>query len=172
MRSIALIFAPLAFLAFSISSASSDDAQATLPERKAGLWELKTVMDEGNGPHDQTMKLCIDGQMEKNTVSASVLEHKANCSSYDIKSGSGATEVNSDCLYNGRKVTSTTTMSGDFKSAFEIKIQSTTTEPEQKAQSVVVKRTITQLGKYVGESCGDLKAGEAEAADGTRILVQ
>ena len=37
-------------------------------------------------------------------------------------------------------------MSGDFKSAFEIKIQSTTTEPEQKAQSVVIKRTITQLG--------------------------
>ncbi|MBN9248245.1 MAG: hypothetical protein J0I81_12520 [Hyphomicrobium sp.] len=172
MRSTALLFAPLAFLAFSVSSASSDDAKATLPERKAGLWELKTVMDEGNGPHDQTMKLCIDGQMEKNTVSASVLEHKANCSSYDIKSAGGSTEVNSDCLYNCRKVMSTTTMSGDFKSAFEIKIQSTTTEPEQKTQSVVVKRTITQLGKYVGESCGDLKAGEAEAADGTRILVQ
>lgn len=172
MRSTALLFAPLALLAFSVSSASSDDAQATLPERKAGLWELKTVMDEGNGPHDQTMKLCIDGQMEKNTVSASVLEHKANCTSYDVKSAGGSTEVNADCLYNGRKVMSTTTMSGDFKSAFEIKIQSTTTEPEKKEQSVVVKRTITQTGKYAGESCGDLKAGEAEAADGTRILVQ
>ncbi|MBY0559594.1 DUF3617 family protein [Hyphomicrobium sp.] len=172
MRLTALLLALLPVIAFSASSASSDDAQATLPERKAGLWELKTVMDEGNGPRDQSMKLCVDGQMEKNTVSASVLEHKANCTSYDIKSAGGATEVNSDCLYNGRKVMSTTNMSGDFKSAFEIKIQSTTTDPEQKAQSVVVKRTITQVGKYVGESCGDLKAGEAEASDGTRMLVQ
>ncbi len=172
MRSIALLFAPLALLAFSALPASSDDASATLPERKAGLWELKTVMDEGNGPHDQTMKLCVDAQMEKNTVSASIVDHKSNCATYDIKATAGSTVVDSDCLYNGRKVMSTTNMSGDFKSAFEIKIKSTTTEPEQTAQSVVVKRTITQLGKYVGDSCGDLKPGEAEAADGTRTLVQ
>ena len=70
--------------------------------------------------------------MEKNTVSASIVEHKANCTSYDIKSAAGGTEVNSDCLYNGRKVISTTNMSGDFKSAFEIKIQITTTEPKNR----------------------------------------
>ena len=63
-------------------------------------------------------------------------------------------------------------MSGDFKTAFEIKIQSTTSDPQKKDQSVVVKRTITQLGKYLGDSCGELKPGEAQAADGTRILVQ
>lgn len=172
MRSTFLLFAPLAILGFSALAAASDEAAPTLPERKAGLWELKTIMDEGNGPHDQTMKLCVDGQMEKNTVSASVLEHKANCTTYDIKAAGGNTTVDSDCLYNGRKVMSTTNMSGDFKSAFEIKIESTTTDPEQKAQSVVVKRTITQVGKYVADSCGNLKPGEAEAADGTRILVQ
>ncbi len=164
MRLTALLFAPLAIFAFSASSALSDDAQATLPERKAGLWELKTVMDEGNGPRDVTMKLCVDSNMEKSTVSASILEHKANCTSYDIKPAAGGTEVNADCLYNGRKVISTTNMSGDFKTAFEIKIQSTTSEPKTTAQSVVVKRTITQLGKYVAESCGELKGGEAEAS--------
>ena len=35
-----------------------------------------------------------------------------------------------------------------------------------------VKRTITQDGKYMGESCGDLKAGEAMGSDGHKILVQ
>ncbi|CAA2137932.1 DUF3617 family protein [Hyphomicrobium sp. ghe19] len=172
MRSTALLFAPFAIIVFSVLPALSDDTAPTLPERKAGLWELKTVMDEGNGPRDQTMKLCIDAQMEKTTVSTSVVEHKANCTTYDVKSAGGSTIVDSDCLYNGRKVMSTTNMSGDFKSAFEIKIQSTTTEPEQKAQSVVIKRTITQLGKYVSDSCGGLKPGEAEAPDGTRVLVQ
>lgn len=171
MRSTFLLFAPLALLGFA-APAASDDAAVTLPERKAGLWELKTVMDEGNGPHDQTMKLCIDAQMEKNTVSASVADHKANCATYDVKAAGGNTTVDSDCLYNGRKVISTTNMSGDFTSAFEIKIESTTTEPEQKTQSVVIKRTITQVGKYVGDSCGALKPGEAEGADGSRMMVQ
>jgi hypothetical protein len=172
MRRSTCMLVPLALLSLSPLPAMGDQAAQTLPERKPGLWELKTEMDEGNGPKDQTMKMCIDAQMEKNTVEGSIADHKANCSSYDIKAGDGATKVDSECVYNGRKVISTTNMSGDFKSAFSITIQSTTTEPKQTPQSVVVKRTITQLGKFVGESCGDLKPGEAEGADGTRLLVQ
>lgn len=154
-----------------VAMAASDDA-ITLPERKAGLWEMKTTMDEGNGPQDQTMKMCIDERMEKNTVVASISDHKTNCSTYNVKADNGSTTVDADCIYNKRKVLSTTTMSGDFKTAFEIKIQSTTSDPEKKDQSVVVKRTITQLGTYLGDACGDLKPGEAQSADGTRILVQ
>lgn len=154
-----------------ISTALADTAN-TLPERRAGLWEMKTVMDEGNGPRDQTMKMCIDGRMEKNTVSASIADHKSNCASYDIKADGGKTVVDSDCLYNGRKVVSTTNMSGDFKNAFEIKIESTTSDPTKSNQTTVIRRTITQLGKFLGESCGDLKPGEAMGTDGTRMVVQ
>lgn len=165
---------PFAFLALSLPTvpALSEQPAMTLPERKAGLWELKTQMDEGNGPKDQTMKLCIDERMERNTVMGSIADHKANCSAYDIKSSGDSTIVDSDCVYNGRKVMSTTSMSGDFKSNFTITIQSTTTNPKQTEQSVVVKRTITQLGKFVSDSCGDLKPGEAEGTDGSRMLVQ
>ncbi len=140
--------------------------------RKAGIWEMKTVMDEGFGPRDQTMKLCIDQKMEETTAQTSVAEHKINCSKYDVKAADGKTVVEADCMFNARKVVSTTTMSGDFKTAFEIKIDSTTSDPEAKAQSVVVKRTITQTGKYLAESCGDLKPGEAEGPDGKRVMVQ
>jgi len=172
MRMTLRLFLPLVALCLPTLPALSDPATATLPERKAGLWELKTQMDEGNGPKDQLMKLCVDAEMERNTVIGSIADHKANCSAYDIKTSAGTTTVDSNCVYNGRKVMSTTNMSGDFKSAFTITIQSMTTEPQQTAQSVVVKRTITQLGKFVGDSCGDLKPGEAEAPDGTRMLVQ
>ncbi len=172
MRPAHRFFVSIAVIGFAAFPALGDDNAASLPERKAGLWELQTKMDEGNGPHDQTMKICIDARMEKNTVTGSIAAHKANCSAYDIKTAGGNTIVDSDCVYNGRKVISTTNMSGDFKSNFTITIQSTTTEPKQTDQSVVVKRTITQLGKFVGDSCGDLKPGEAQAADGTRVLVQ
>jgi hypothetical protein len=170
LRILFLASLPLFLSTLILPAASSDTIM--LPERKAGLWELKTTMDEGNGPRDQAMKMCIDERMEKNTVLASISEHKANCSTYNVKTENGSTTVDADCVYNQRNVSSTTTMSGDFKSAFEIKIQSTTSDPEKKDQSVVIKRTITQDGKYLGGSCGDLKPGEAQALDGTRILVQ
>jgi hypothetical protein len=62
-------------------------------------------------------------------------------------------------------------MSGDFETAFKVTIRSTTSG-EERGQSVSVKRTITQAGKYLGESCGDLEAGEAMGADGHKIMVQ
>ena len=148
------------------------DGSASLPTRKAGLWELKTVMDEGNGPRDQTLKMCIDDRMEQNTAAASLADHKANCAKYEIKSGDGATTAEGECTYNGRLVISHTEMKGDFKSAFEIKIKSSTSDPEAKEQSIVIKRDITQSGSYLGESCGDLKPGEAMGSDGHKIAVQ
>ncbi len=160
-----------AMTAFAVPSQSAD-TDAALPERKAGMWELKTTMDEGNGPIDQTMKICIDESMEKNTVIASVAEHKTNCETYTINSANGATTVEADCMFNKRKVVSTTTMSGDFKAAFDIKIVSKTTDPSDKAQSIVINRTITQTGKYLGESCGDLKGGQAQGPDGNPVMVQ
>ncbi|MBA2125327.1 hypothetical protein DLM45_03695 [Hyphomicrobium methylovorum] len=171
MRLPILLFVPLLILTSGAAPALSAE-QAALPERKAGLWELKTTMDEGNGPRDQTMTLCVDQAMEHNTVQNSILEHKRSCAAYDIKAENGGTVVDADCTFNQRKVISTTSMSGDFKSGFEIKIDSTTSDPEKTNQSVVIKRTIAQTGKYLGEACGDLKPGEAKGSDGSKFMVQ
>lgn len=147
--------------------------EPTLPHRKAGLWELKTSMDEGAGPREQSMKMCIDASMEANTVLASISEHKKNCEKYDIKQEAGRTVVDMVCMFNERHVASLTEMDGDFSSAFKIKITSTTTDTKVSTQqSIIVKRTILQDGKYLSENCGELKAGEAEAPDGTKLLVQ
>jgi hypothetical protein len=146
-------------------------ADAGLPERKAGLWELATTMDEGLGPKDQTLKICIDADMERTTVAASAEEHTKQCSKYDISQQNGSTIVDMACQFASRRVVSRTELSGDFKTEFLVKIESTTSG-EQNAQTVSVKRTITQKGKFLGESCGDLVGGEAMGPDGSRILVQ
>jgi hypothetical protein len=142
-----------------------------MPERKAGLWEMSTTMDEGLGPKDQTLTMCIDAAMERSTVVAAADEHGKQCSKYDIKREGESTVVDMSCQYASRHVASRTEMSGDFTTSFLVKIESTTSG-EQNSQSVSVKRTITQKGKYLGESCGDLVGGEAMGADGSRILVQ
>ncbi len=87
------------------------------------------------------------------------------------KKADGTTTVDAMCVFEGRNVESVTEMSGDFEHAFKVTIKSTTSGSER-GQSIVVKRTITQDGTYLGESCGDLKAGEAMGSDGHKIMAQ
>jgi hypothetical protein len=154
-------------LALTASAVAADD----LPLRKAGQWEMKTVMEEGGKKHEQTLTMCIDGDMERNTAAASNEEHKKSCSKYEVKKTGGGVIVDATCNMNGRDVESRTEMSGDFQTAFEVKIDSTTSGIDG-AQSVSIKRAIVQQGKYLGESCGELKAGEAMGSDGSKIMVQ
>lgn len=157
-------------LAFGAQAVASE---ATLPERKAGLWELKTSMDEGAGPRENAMKLCIDAQMEATTVKTSLAEHKANCEKYDIVKADAGTTVDMSCKFNNRHVTGKTEMTGDFKTAFKVKIQSTTSDDSaNETRTVTIHRVITQEGAYIGEACGDLAPGQALTADGQKVHVQ
>jgi hypothetical protein len=167
-----LICALCAFVAVlsAAPAAVAEDASA-LPLRKAGRWQMKTVMDEGFGPRDQVLTMCIDADLERSTAAASDASHKQNCSKYEIKKADGATTVDAVCVFEGRNVESMTEMSGDFQTAFKVSIKSTTSGQER-GQSIVVKRTITQEGTYEGASCGELKAGEAMGSDGHKIAVQ
>ena len=118
--------------------------------------------------------LRLDGRLDREgseQLSASMEEHNKQCSKHDVTKQGDRTVVEMSCQFASRHVVSHTEMSGDFNNAFEVKIESTTSG-EQNEQTVSVKRTITQKGKYLGESCGDLVGGEAMGADGSRILVQ
>lgn len=150
---------------------SSAEDSGALPLRKAGRWEMKTVMDEGFGPREQVLTMCIDTDMERTTATPSDASHKQNCSKYEVTRSGDTTTVDSLCVFEGRKVESVTEMRGDFETTFKVTIESTTSGSER-GQSVSVKRTITQDGKYLGEACGDLKAGEAMGSDGHKIVVQ
>lgn len=164
-----LVVLAAAVAASGFSPALADDAR--MPERKAGLWHMATTMDEGQGPVTQDLTMCIDADMERTTVAASADEHGKQCSKYEIKREGETTVVEMSCQFSGRQVVSKTELSGDFKSAFLVKIASTTSG-EHNSKSVSVTRKISQSGKYVSEDCGDLAGGEAKAPDGSRIMVQ
>ncbi|MEI9899401.1 MAG: hypothetical protein WDN31_03875 [Hyphomicrobium sp.] len=79
------------------------------------------------------------------------------------------------CAYDERRVTTHTELIGDFKTAFRVKVEST--HIGQRAarpggQPINVHRTIIQDGKYIGESCDGLQAGEAKSANGATVNVQ
>jgi hypothetical protein len=146
-----------------------------LPLRKAGLWEVRTQTDEGNGMRNQALTMCIGDAMERTAVRTSGAANRANCSMYDVKKTSDGTTVDALCTYDDRKVTSRTELHGDFTSVFKVKVESTTSGNAPKAQGghpVNVHRVIRQEGKYLGESCGDLKAGEGKTPTGNTVTVQ
>jgi hypothetical protein len=147
-------------------------ADGDLPLRQAGKWKLTTEMDEGRGPIKQSLTMCITDEMERNTASSSVSEHKANCSRYDVKTERGKTVVDSECAYAVDKVTSRTEMTGDFKSAFEVNIVTTTVTTPPSGKPLTRERKIHQVGEHLGADCGDIKPGEALAEDGSRVMVQ
>jgi hypothetical protein len=161
--------ASITLLAF--ASTALFASETALPLRKAGKWEQKTTMEEGGKKHEQTLTICIDAEMERNTSLASVAEHKSRCSKYDVKSVGSSVVVEATCNMNGRDVQSRTEMSGDFQKTFSVKISSTTSGI-QDTQTVSIARVIDQQGTYLGDSCGDLQAGEAMGPDGKKILVQ
>jgi hypothetical protein len=169
IAAIAVLLAPALMLGAPQDAVAAD--APGLPLRKAGRWELKTVMDEGKGPREQVLTMCIDGDMERNTAAASEKGHRDACSKYEIKKAGGNTTVTSLCTLHGRKVESATEMTGDFETSFKVTIKSTTSG-DHDGQPVTVKRTIVQDGRYLGESCGDLKAGEAMGPDGQKIMAQ
>ncbi len=151
---------------------SAEDA-ASLPLRKAGLWQLKTTMDAAGRPHEQTFKLCIDDAMEKQTAQASDMDHKENCSRYEVKRENDTTTMEAECIFNSATVQSHTEMSGDFQSSFHIKINSTTLPPAKGEQSSIpIKRVIDQDGSYLGADCAGLQPGEAMGEDGNKVMVQ
>lgn len=152
-------------------AALAENETVSLPERKAGLWELTTTMDEGQGAVDRTLTMCVDAEMERNTVLASLIEHKQQCAKYAISKEDDKTVVTMSCRFDNRDVESRTVMSGDFQTSLLVKIESTTSG-DHRGQSVAVKRKITQTGRYLGQSCGDLVGGEAMSSDGTRVMVQ
>jgi hypothetical protein len=169
LATITFVTAMATALAAAVPVAAEDALD--LPLRKAGQWQLTTAMDEGKGPRQSILTMCIEAEMERKTVLASGAEHRANCSKYEVKKTGETTTVDAECAYDARKVMSHTEMSGDFQTAFKVKIESTTSG-EARGQPVSVKRTILQEGKYVTQSCGDLQAGEAKDPEGRKVMVQ
>jgi hypothetical protein len=164
----------VAAIACGTNFANGEDA-LDLPLRKAGLWAVHTETDEGKGMRSQDLSMCIGEAMERTAVQRSGAENRANCPKYDVKKTSEGTTVDAQCTYDDRKVTSRTELQGDFTTVFKVKVESTTSGNAPRAQGgqpVNVHRIIRQEGKYVGESCGDLQAGEAKTASGATVTVQ
>src|SRR3954451_22842906 len=96
-------------------------AQEQMPSRKAGLWEM-TMTFEGRGAPPQTMQQCIDAATDKSMQDMSAGPRGQSCSKRETKKVGNTIVFDTVCSTDAGTSTSHGVVSGDFNSAYTVKI--------------------------------------------------
>lgn len=158
---IAAIFA----LALVTTSAAAQD----MPARKAGLWEL-TMTFEGRSMPPQVMQHCTDAATDKAMQEMGGNMRSDMCSKRDIKQVGGTIVMDSVCNMGGATTTSHGVVTGDFNSAYTIRISSKR-EGGPAAPGMPAETQMSIEAKWTGPCKTDQKPGDIIMANGMKMNV-
>lgn len=99
---------------------------ADMPQRKSGLWEIKTASD---GTPGQVMQQCVDQQSDNLMAQRAGAMGKDACSKNETRREGGSIVVNSVCKFGNSVVTTSGVFSGSFDSAYQGKMTSSYSPP-------------------------------------------
>jgi hypothetical protein len=143
-------------------------AAAELPIRKAGLWELKMTMEGRNIPVP-AMQQCTDSSTDKLMTSNFGSVGREECSKRDIQVSGRNITVDSICTLGGATVTTHAAISGDFNSAYTVKL---TSKREGGAGAGAGGTTnMTVEAKWLGACKADQKPGDMILPGGQKINI-
>jgi hypothetical protein len=142
--------APLLACAFAASLAASATADE-LPQRKAGLWEIKLHMQ--GVPNMGPMQQCID----RNTDNL-MLQHarKTDCRAVEVKRTGATIRIHSVC----RMQNSTATTDGVFEGSFESSYKGTMTTRFDPPWNGLSVSNITHAARWIGPCKPGQKPGD------------
>ena len=92
-----------------------------LPTRKAGLWQIDTVVTSG---HTVSMKQCTDAKTDQVMQSRSASLPQRSCSKHDVQKSADTITIDSVCTIAGRTTTSHNVITGSFDSAYTMVLTS------------------------------------------------
>jgi Protein of unknown function (DUF3617) len=145
-------------------------AALDMPARKPGLWEIKMTFEGRNLPA-QTSQHCIDAETDKLMQSMSSGMRDDMCSKRDMQKVGATIVIDSVCKIGDATTTSHAVVSGDFSSAYTVKINSKR-EGGRPLPGMPADGTsnMTLDAKWTGP-CGDLKPGDMVMA-GRRMNIR
>ncbi len=138
-----------------------------MPTRKAGLWEMKMVRT-GSPMPDMTMQHCTDETTDKAMNSNSSPMSKDICSKNDIRKTATGYITDSVCTVSGVSVTTHSETSGDFNSAYTVKV----TSHSQGGPSGSRDTAMTLEAKWLGACKADQKPGDIVMPGGMKMNVK
>jgi hypothetical protein len=144
-----------------------DARAAEMPVRKAGLWEMKVVRT-GSPTPEMTMQHCTDESTDKEMNSTFSPMAKDMCSKQDIQKTATGYVTDSVCTVGGMSITSHSDITGDFNSAYTMKL---TSHNEGGPASVPRDSTSTIEAKWLGACKPDQKPGDIVMPGGVKMNV-
>jgi hypothetical protein len=97
-----------------------------MPQRKSGLWEIKTASD---GTPAQAIQQCVDQQSDNLMAQRAGAMGKDACSKNDVRREGNAIMVNSVCKFGNSVATTSGVFSGSFESAYQGKMKTSYSPP-------------------------------------------
>jgi hypothetical protein len=135
-------------------------AALDLPARKPGLWEIKIAM-EGRKIQMPASQHCIDAETDKMMNSIGGNMQKEACSKQDVQKVGSTIVVDSVCKIGQATSTSHGVVTGDFNSAYTIKVTSTREGgPAVPGMPADGSSSMTIDGKWLGPCAADQKPGD------------
>ena len=161
--------ARLSLVALALVCATPAAAQDYLPPRKAGLWEVK-MTTEGHGMPPTTSEQCIDAETDK--LMNAMSDNIQTCSKRDIKKSGNTIVVDSVCKVGPMTITAQAVASGDFNSAYSVKVTSKREGgPTLPGLAADGKSSMSIDAKWMGACKADQKPGDMIVA-GRKINVR
>lgn len=135
------------------SAASLED----IPNRKPGLWEIKMMSADARMPQ-QTMQQCTDASTDADMRTTFSPMAKEMCSQQNMQKTATGYSIDATCNFHGMASTSHTEISGDFNSAYTVKVSTTRSDgPPGVAQAGDMTMNATWVGPCKdGQKAGDI----------------
>jgi hypothetical protein len=146
-------------------------AALDLPARKAGLWDI-TMTFEGRNLAPQTSHHCVDAETDKlmNMMSGSI---RQECSKQDLQQVGNTIVIDSVCKFGATTTTSHAVMSGDFNSAYTVKMASTREGgPPLPGVAPGATTNMTIAAKWLGACQADQRPGDIVMATGQKMNIR
>jgi len=150
------------------ASATAPAAPASMPARKAGLWEQKISMPQMT----QTTKMCLDAAFDQKMKVWGGAAGKSDCSEQRITPHlGGGWDFHSVCkMGESGTVTSDGSATGDFGSHYKVEVNSVTSgSPMPQANG---PHKILIEADYKGPCPADMKPGDMEMPGGMKINME
>lgn len=157
-----------AYLALPLIVAATTTASAIdLPTRKAGLWEIKMVR-EGSAASNMTTQHCTDEATDKKMTASAQPMASEMCSKQDTQKTAAGYVTDSVCSMAGMTMTSHSETTGDFNSAYTVKVTSHYDNP---MPGLPKESAMTIEAKWLGACRADQKPGDIVMPGGIKMNI-
>ena len=138
-----------------------------LPPRKAGLWEISTVVEKPAGMPTVTAQMCLDPTTDRDLMDHALKLTGGNCKGLTTKREGRTLILDAECTIGGKPAKSRTAISGDFQSAYTARTEGTMGRGD-KVQSTVT----TQTAAWKSADCPGMKPGDITMFGGVKVNVK